>query len=81
MFTLWVLEIEFMVNDVYMRGFKKVYDIQKRLKKKLVLKNFMKDTFLMNIGWEILAFKQGYIIDSVSISSNIHNSNLRYIGE
>lgn len=63
------------------KGFKKVYEIQERLKKKIKLKNFMKDTFLMNLGWEILAFKQGYIIDSVSMSSAIDNPNLIYLGE
>lgn len=81
MFTLWVHEVECLVNEVRMKSFKKVYDIHKSLKKKLKLKTFMKDTFLMNIGWEILAFKQGYILDSVSISSTVDNPNLRYLGD
>ena len=63
------------------KGFKKVYEIQQRLKHKIKIKNFMKDIFLMNLGFEILAFKQGYIIDSVGISSAIDNPNLKYLGE
>lgn len=60
---------------------KKVYDIQKSLKSKIVLKNYLKDTFLMNIGWEILAVKKGYVIDSVSINSALDKPTLRYIGD
>ena len=58
----------------------KIYEIKKSLKKKLILKNFSKETFLMNLGAEILAFKKGYMIDSVSISVSIDHSILKYIG-
>lgn len=80
-FTLWLIEVELKPTSIIVKEPQKVYDIKKSLKSKLILKNFSKETFLMNLGAEILAFKKGYIIDSVSISVSTENSILKYIGD
>ena len=59
----------------------KIYDIKKSFKKIITLKNFSKETFLMNLGSEILVFKKGYIVDAVSINLRNENSILKYVGD
>lgn len=58
----------------------KIYDISNGLRDKIVLSNYSKEIFCMNLGHEILAVKKGYIIDTVN--SNIDNDHtvLRYLG-
>ncbi len=46
----------------------KVYDIKEGLEQKIKLQNFSKEIFLMNLGFEILAVKKGYIIDSAFLN-------------
>ena len=58
-----------------------MYDIQVTFRKKMTIKNFSKETFLMNLGSEILAFKKGYIIDSAMINVKNEHSILEYIGD
>ena len=59
----------------------KIYDIKKSLEKKIVIKNFEKEFFLMNLGSELLTFKKGYVIDSVFITQKKENSILKYNGD
>lgn len=58
----------------------KVYDVKEGLEKKIKLENFSKEIFLMNLGFEILAVKKGYIIDSAYLNIREESTFLRYIG-
>ena len=55
--------VEIKVNPII-----KVYDILKSLKKKMKISNFSKDTFFLNMGCEIIAYKKGFIIDSINVN-------------
>lgn len=46
----------------------RIYDIPNRLLKELIINNYTKDTFIMNFKFEILAAKDGYIMDSANIN-------------
>lgn len=54
--------------EIELTGLMKVYDIKDGLQKKMKLENFSKEIFLMNLGFEILAVKKGYFIDSVYLN-------------
>ena len=56
-----------------------MYDIQCSLKKQIAISNYSKDIIFMSIGSEILAAKNGYILDSASINIQSINSKLSYI--
>ena len=66
--------------DVEMTDLMKVYDIKEGLEKKIKLENFSKEIFLMNLGFEILAVKKGYIIDSAYLNIQEESTFLHYIG-
>lgn len=57
----------------------KVYDITKSLKKRVRISNYSRDTFLLNMGCEIIAAKKGFIIDSISINIQGEDSRLVYL--
>lgn len=59
----------------------KIYDINKKFKKVLEIKNFSKDITFINLGSEVIAAKKGYIIDSVNVNNKSENSILRYMGQ
>ena len=63
-----------------MKEAEKIYDVKKSIKKKIVIKNFTKSTFIMNLESEILTFKTGYFIDSVNLQINQGTSYLKYVG-
>ena len=44
-----------------------------------MIENFSKDIIFMNIGAEILAAKNGYILDSANMNIHSGNAKLRYI--
>lgn len=71
------INIEFATIDIEKP--QKVYDIKKNLKKQIVIENFSKDIIFMNIDTEILAAKNGYILDSANVSIQSGNAKLRYI--
>ena len=58
----------------------KIYDISNALRSKIVLSNYSKEIFCMNLGHEILAVKKGYIIDTVNSNISDDNIVLRYLG-
>ena len=63
-----------------MKEAEKIYDVKKSIKNKIVIKNFTKSAFIMNLESEILAFKKGYFIDSVNLQINQGRSYLKYVG-
>jgi hypothetical protein len=52
------------------------YEIKKSLRDKISLNNFSKDIFLINRGKEVLAVRNGYILDSVQMS--FENENFQF---
>ena len=60
----------------------KIYDIQKDLlvENRIHIKNYTDNMFIVNLNEEVLAFKKGYVLDSVSININIENTLLKYLG-
>lgn len=65
--------------EVRIFGANKVYDIAKSLKKRVRISNYSRDTFLLNMGCEIIAAKKGFIIDSISINFQGEESRLIYL--
>ena len=63
-----------------MGSFMKIYDISGYMKDRVVLSNYSKDIFCMNLGYEILAVKKGYIIDRVNSNIADENAILKYMG-
>ena len=66
--------IKVRIGSVY-----KIYDIAKKLKKVLEIKNFTKEIVFINLGSEVIAAKKGFIIDSVNVNNKSENSILRYM--
>lgn len=46
----------------------RVYDIPNHLLKDLKISNYTRDTLVMNFKFELLAAKDGYIMDSANIN-------------
>jgi uncharacterized secreted protein with C-terminal beta-propeller domain len=67
-------------QDIEMAELMKVYDIKEGLEKKIKLENYSKEIFLMNLGFEILAVKKGYFIDSAKLNIQEESTFLHYIG-
>ena len=44
------------------------------------IKNYTDNMFIVNMHEEVLAFKKGYVLDSVSINNNIEKTFLKYLG-
>ena len=78
-FGLWFIKINIDFTSIDIEKPQKVYDIKRNLKKMLVIENFSKDIIFMNIGAEILAAKNGYILDSASVNIQAGNAKLKYI--
>jgi hypothetical protein len=77
-----LIEVEYTTRrDIKVGTPQKIYDIKKSLEKKISLKNFSKEFFLMNLGSEILTFKKGYVIDSAYINLKNEHSILKYNGD
>jgi len=51
----------------------------KTLKKRVLISNFSRDTFFLNMGCEIIAAKKGFIIDSISVDIQGQESKLIYL--
>ena len=62
------MKVVFELVEVRIFPVTKVYDISKSLKKRVRISNYSRDTFLLNMGCEIIAAKKGFIIDSISIN-------------
>jgi hypothetical protein len=58
----------------------KIYDIMKKFKKVLEIRNFSKEIIFINLGSEVIAAKKGFIIDSVNVNIKSENSRLLYVG-
>lgn len=56
------------MSGIKMQQLTKVYDVQNSYKKQMKIENYSKDVYLLNLGFEILAFKKGYVIDSVNVN-------------
>lgn len=80
-FGLWCVNITFEMIKVRIGSPYKIYDINKKFKKVLEIKNFSKDITFINLGSEVIAAKKGYIIDSVNVNNKSENSILRYMGQ
>lgn len=70
-FGLWSINITFDLIKIRIGTAVKIYDIMKKFKKVLEIKNFSKDVILINLGYEVIAAKKGFIIDSANV--NIKN--------
>lgn len=73
------MKVIFELVEVKTFGVSKVYDITKSLKKRVRIINYSRDTFLLNMGCEIIAAKKGFIIDSISINIQGEESRLIYL--
>lgn len=62
------MKVVFELVEVKTFGANKIYDITKSLRKRVRISNYSRDTFLLNMGCEIIAAKKGFIIDSISIN-------------
>ena len=79
-FELWYMQLHTKGQDIEMAELMKVYDIKEGLEKKIKLENYSKEIFLMNLGFEILAVKKGYFIDSAKLNIQEESTFLHYIG-
>ncbi len=59
---------------------KKVYDIQKNLRYEIKLLNISANIFFMNLKTEIVAVKNGLIIDNIGVNFRFDNCYLKIIG-
>lgn len=68
--TLWRLELDIRTinSNQKFKSLMRIYDIPNRLLPELKINNYTKDTFIMNFKYEILAAKDGYIMDSANIN-------------
>lgn len=68
--TLWRLELDLRTinSNQKFKSLMRIYDIPNRLLPELKINNYTKDTFIMNFKYEILAAKDGYIMDSANIN-------------
>lgn len=68
--TLWRLELDLRTinSNQKFKSLMRIYDIPNRLLAELKINNYTKDTFIMNFKYEILAAKDGYIMDSANIN-------------
>lgn len=67
-FILWCLEIDFGTEQIKTRPLYRVYDIMNYAKGKLSIQNYTKDIIFMNLNHQIMAIKNGYLIDSVNVA-------------
>lgn len=57
----------------------KIYDIMKKFKKVLEIKNYSKEIIFINLGSEVIAAKKGFIIDAANINIKTETSSLKYM--
>jgi hypothetical protein len=78
-FILWCLEIDFESEHIKARPLYRVYDIMNNAKGKLSIQNYTKDIIFMNLNHQIMAIKNGYLIDTVNLSVKGDGEILKYI--
>ena len=81
--TLWRLELDLrnLTSHQNFKAVMRVYDIPNHLLKDLKISNFARDIFIMNFKFELLAAKDGYIMDSANINYEKEESFLVHNGE
>lgn len=73
------MEINFEGEQIKTREPYRVYDIMNYVKGKLSIQNYTKDIIFMNLNHQIMAIKNGYLIDTVNVSVNEEGEILKYI--
>lgn len=63
-----------------MGSFMKIYDVSGFMKDRLVISNYSKEIYCINLGYEILAVKKGYVIDKVKGNITDESTILKYTG-
>ncbi len=56
----------------------KVYKVEAKQVEGLQVESVAKDTFLMNLGQEILMFRKGYLVERVRITQKVEGTRLKY---
>ncbi len=79
MFGLYFVEIEYDYCSTKVSEIKKVYDIQKELRHEIKLLNISANIFFMSLKTEVLAVKNGLIIDSVGVNFKFANCYIKLI--
>lgn len=80
-FELRCMEIGLQESGIRIGEHYKIYDIMRRMKGALVVENYSRDIILLHLGQEILVARQGYIVDSVTITLHGEHSHLKYLPE
>jgi len=78
-FILWCLEINFGTEQIKTRELYRVYDIMNNVKGKLSIQNYTKEIIFMNLDHQIMAIKNGYLIDTVNVNVKGEGEFLKYI--
>ena len=77
-----MIEIEYAGTELSISAAEKIYDVKNTLKNKINIHcDFRKGMYIMELGYEILLLKKGYVLDSVNINVKLKHSVLRYIGD
>lgn len=78
-FGLYYVEIEYDYCNSKVCEMKKVYDIRKNLRHEINMLNISKNIFFLSLKTEVLAVKNGLIIDSVGVNFKFDNCYLKII--
>jgi hypothetical protein len=80
-FSLHCVPIDLAMSSYEVGTAKHVYDIEEEYRFSLQAYNLNKECYLLNLGWKIMLFKRGYMVDSVCINHKEHNTFLRYFSD
>ena len=64
-FVLWSMELEFTSNDLKLHPPSLVYELDKTFRNRIKIYNYSKDIFLINYGFQMIAVKKGYALDTI----------------
>ena len=79
-FVLWCLEIAFDGERIRPQEPYRVYNIMKQARGRLSVQNYTRDIIFMNLNNQIMAIKNGYLIDTFNVSNTEGGGGiLRYI--